>query len=166
MKKNLFLLSFVLLTMTILFTSCGKETEPEDISKFSTKSIVGIWVAVDENNEILYYYDIKSDKHLEYVEYSGDAATYGDDGYMHISDKTVWKSKGDMVYIFDEKDQVIRITDGTLYGFDAKAIAELLGSDEIFDVQRLGLDEAFIYDKTGWLLDAHVYRIKGTIKDK
>ena len=164
MKKYM----FALCTMCVLFSSCSKDITPDDPTKFSTKSIVGTWVAIGNNNEVLYYYDIKSDSHLLYVDPAhtgGQATNSSADGCMHITKDMEWKQKGDIEYTFDEDKQVIRCTSGTLSGFKVEYIVGLLGSDEIFAVKRVGIDEGWIYDKTGWLKDAHVYRIKGIKED-
>ena len=159
---------FALCTMCILFYSCSKDITPDDPTKFSTKSIVGTWVAIGNDNEVLYYYDLKSDSRLLYVDpaFTGGQAAYSSaDGCMHITKDMEWEQKGDVEYIFDEDKQVIRCTSGTLSGFNVEYIVGLLGSDEIFAVKRVGIDEGWIYDKTGWLKDAHVYRIKGIKED-
>lgn len=164
-SKMLFVAAFI---AVLLFSGCGERIKPDDITQFSTSSIVGVWVAIDEDNngDILYYYDIKSNSHLLYVEQdAGDARYDKADGYMHCSADCQWYTAGDMTYTFDEKKQVIRCHTGDLWFFDVESIIQTLGSDEIFDVKRKGLDEAMIYDKTGWLLDAHVFRIKGVKND-
>lgn len=174
MKKYL-LLFLVLYVAAVCFTGCTDSTvaandEPDDPTMFSKKSIVGIWVAIDSKSRVLYYYDIKSNSHLHYVEYDSSTdddawAYYGEDGYMHTTNNIEWNVKGDMTYNFDESEQVIRCTKGTLWGMSVSTLVFLLGSDEIFEVKRIGLDEGYIYDNTGYLKDAHVYRIKGTKKD-
>jgi len=166
MKNKSFLI--VLLIACSFCVSCNTSNQPEDTTRFSTKSIVGTWVAIDSANyDVLYYYDIKDDSHLLYVDQictNGDAKYSPSDCCMHTTKGKTWTPSGDLIYVFDEDNQVLRCTDGTLWGFDVSFIVGLLGSDEIFDVKRIGLDEAYIYDKTDWLLDAHIYRIKG-VKD-
>jgi hypothetical protein len=56
-----------------------------------------------------------------------------------------------------------------------KDLAAELGSDEVFQVKRIGLDEAWLYSKIKdkllydfihfTLYDEHVYRIKGIKED-
>lgn len=158
--------------MCLVFTNCektGPSISDDDVTKFNTNSIVGVWVAVDTNNEVEYYYDITSNRHLYYVDQifdvQGRAVYNPSDGYLHTTQTLEWNQSGDLTYTFDEAKQVIRCHTGTIWGFDAKAVISMLGSDEIFDTRRIGLNEGYIYDKTGWLKDAHVYRIKGVIKD-
>jgi hypothetical protein len=158
-KKSLMMLLFA----TMVLVSCtGRETEPEDTTKFSEKSIVGTWVTVNEDGTVGYYYDIKSDSHVHYVERANGNAYYKEDGYMYTSQDIEWKIAGDLKYIFDESAQIIRCTSGILWGFTVESFADFLGSDEAFRVERKGLDEAYLYDLSGWMKDAHVYRIKGT----
>lgn len=164
--------------MGIMFSSCDK-TSPDDTTRFTTESIIGTWVSVDSANNVGIYYDIKSDKHLLCVEKKKNAeerAIYNPtDGYMHVSKGVAWTQFGDLAYIFDEDNQIIRCTSGTFYGMiTVEDLAAELGSDKVFDVKRLGLDEAYLYSNivkkkvfdyfTLTVYDAHVFRIKG-IKD-
>lgn len=177
MKKKLWFL-LVCITCTLL-CSCNN-TSPDDNTKFSTESIVGTWVMVDSANNVGLYYDIKSDKHLLCVEKkknSEEHAIYNpNDGYLHVSNGVAWSQFGDLAYTFDESKQMIRCTSGTFYGMiTVEDLAAELGSDEVFEVKRLGLDEAYLYSKingkkiynyiTLTVYDAHVFRIKGIKED-
>ena len=162
-----------------LLSSCDT-TSPNDTTKFSTESIVGIWAMVDSVNNVGLYYDIKSDKHLLAVEKKKNAAERAiynpSDGYLHVSSGVAWSQFGDLAYVFDESKQMIRCTSGTFYGMiTVEDLAAELGSDEVFEVKRLGLDEAYLYSKingktifdyiTLKVYDAHVFRIKGIKED-
>jgi len=158
---------FILLFAVFSLCNCQKEsTEPEveDPTKFSESSIVGIWAAVYSNGEVGYYYDIKSNYHLLYVE-RNEGYAYYKDGNLHQTSNTQWGTAGDMEYLFDTDQQVIRCFSGYCWGFNVSLLVGLLGSNEIFQVNRIGLDEAWIYDNTEWLKDAHVYRIKNIVTE-
>lgn len=158
-----------------IFSSCDT-TAPTDTTKFSTESIVGTWVCVDSANNVNLYYDIKSDKHLLCVEKKNNAAERAiydpSDGYLHVSSGVAWSQFGDLAYVFDESKQMIRCTSGTFYGMIiVEDLVAELGSDEVFQVKRLGLDEAYLYSQingktifdfiTLTVYDEHVFRIKG-----
>lgn len=169
--------------MGIMFSSCNTtspDNTPDDTTKFSTESIIGTWVMVDSANNVGLYYDVKSNKHLLCVEKKHNAmerAIYNpSDGYLHVSSGVAWSQFGDLAYVFDESKQMIRSTSGTFYGtITVEDLAAELGSDEVFEVKRLGLDEAYLYSKingktifdffTLTVHDAHVFRIKGIKED-
>ena len=180
-NHSLFLLS--LIGSCLLFVSCAKEDKsnaPDDPSKFSKSSLIGKWAAVDDSlGYVNCYYDIVSESQVKYYDASdawtswsysliggGDievyhSASYYKDGYLYTSSKTEWELLGDIEYRFDEKEQIIHGIGGDLMDFDVKFIIGLLGSDEIFQVKRIGQDEAYIYDLTGFIENAHIFRIKG-----
>jgi len=164
MKKHILLL----LSAVLCLCNCQQgKTDPEvdDPTKFSTSSIVGIWAAVYSDGEVAYYYDIRSDSHLLYVERNEGYAHY-QNGSLYQTTDVEWGTAGDMEYVFDTDHQTIRCLSGQCWGFSVSFLVGLLGSDVIFNVERIGLDEAWIYDNTGgWLKDAHVYRIKNTITE-
>ncbi len=175
----------LLIGSCLLFISCAKEDKgnvPEDPTKFTESSIIGIWVAVDSLGYVNYYYDIVSASNVKYCEASDSgssweyslmeglsinvnhSASYYKDGYLYTGKETEWEVAGDLGYYFDEKNQILHATGGSLWGFDVMFLSGLLGSDELFRVERIGIDEAYISDLTGWIKDAHVFRIKGERK--
>ena len=87
------------------------------------------------------------------------------DGYLHIPVNSEWKSIIDANYIFDQEHQAIRCPSGKIMGFTLESTADLLGSDTIFYVKRKAIDEAVIYDNTGWIKSQYVVRVKGIKKD-
>ena len=162
----------------VLFSSCDSTIDPDDPKRFTTESIVGKWVAVDSTNHVLFYYDIKSDSHLFLMQavYAERYALYNpEDGCMHTTKDLSWGKAGDIEYLFDQKKQVIRCLSGWVYLIDIKDVLPELGTDEAFDVKRVGLDEAYLYSKIvhkqvlGFfdftLEDGHMFRIKGIKKD-
>ena len=64
-----------------------------------------------------------------------------------------------------EKYQAIRCPSGKIMGFTLESTADLLGSDTIFYVKRKAIDEAVIYDNTGFIQSQYVVRVKGIKKD-
>ena len=185
MKRHFSLLSAALVAAATLFTSCesSEVEEPsvttpqkEDLTKFSTSSIVGLWACVgsdykeydpDEGTYKLYwYFNIQSDSKVQYI---NAIDTYGEyrksDGYIHVAEGTKWSALVDANYIFDEQNQAIRCPSGTIHGFKVESLEELLGSDTVFYVKRYGLDEAQLFDNTGWIQDQYVIRAKGIRQD-
>ena len=71
----------------------------------------------------------------------------------------------DANYIFDQEHQAIRCPSGKFMGFTLESTAELLGSDTIFYVKRKAIDEAVIFDNTGWIKSQYVVRVKGIKED-
>ncbi|MCQ2342587.1 MAG: hypothetical protein MJZ75_03720 [Paludibacteraceae bacterium] len=180
-NHSLFMLS--LIGSCLLFVSCTKEDKgntPEDTTKFSKSSLIGKWAAVDDSLDYVnLYYDIVSESQVKYYDASdawtefgiddeGDlhiggpnSTSYYRDGYLYTSSNTEWELLGDVEYYFDEKEQIIHGSGGELLGFGVTFLTSLLGSDEIFRIERIGQDEAYIYDLTGLIDDAHIFRIKG-----
>lgn len=191
MKKTFSLLAAMMCVTAALFTSCDpNEPKANDPTKFSTKSIVGIWACVASDNktydfmtgeyeyswdydpdaemyDVEWYFDIQSNSKVQYVELkSGKAAQYRkSDNYLHIAEDSQWKTVADANYIFDQERQVIRCTSGTFFGFSLESVEYFLGNDTIFRVQRKGLDEAIIFDNTGFIQSQYVFRAKGIKKD-
>lgn len=172
----------LLIGSCLLFVGCAKEDKsnaPDDPTKFSKSSLIGKWAAVDDSSGIVNcYFDIISESQVKYYDASDawtefgidgggvyiggpNSASYYKDGYLYTSSKTEWELLGDIEYRFDEKEQIIHGIGGDLMDFDVKFIIGLLGSNEIFQVKRIGQDEAYIYDLTGLLDDNHIFRIKG-----
>ena len=117
--------------------------------------------------DVLWYFDIKSDSKVQYVNVKGeDKGEYRkSDGYLHIPAKSEWRTLIDANYIFDQEHQAIRCPSGKIMGFTLESTAELLGSDTIFYVKRKAIDEAVIFDNTGWIKSQYVVRVKGIKKD-
>ena len=164
--------------------------KPDDPTQFSSSSIVGIWACIASDNltydiftgqqsyhwdydpnaqtyDVLWYFDIKSDSKVQYV--NGTEKNKGEyrksDGYLHIPANSEWRTLIDANYIFDQEHQAIRCPSGKIMGFTLESTAELLGSDTIFYVKRKAIDEAVIYDNTGWIQSQYVVRVKGIKKD-
>jgi hypothetical protein len=87
------------------------------------------------------------------------------DGYLHIPANSHWGTLVDADYIFDEEHQAIRCPSGTIIGFKLESVADYLGNDTIFYVKRQSLDEAIIYDNTGFIQSQYVVRVKGIKED-
>ena len=84
---------------------------------------------------------------------------------MHIPANSEWRTLVDATYIFDQQAQAIRCTKGTVLGFNLESVKDLLGSDTIFYVKRYGIDEAALFDNTGWIQSQYVVRVKGIKED-
>ena len=163
----------------------------DDPTTFTSSSIVGIWACIASDNptyeiftgqqsyhwdydpnaqtyDVLWYFDIKSDSKVQYVEVIEDE-NMGEyrksDGYLHIPANSKWSTLIDANYIFDQEHQAIRCPSGKIMGFTLESTAEFLGSDTIFYVKRKAIDEAVIYDNTGWIKSQYVVRVKGIKKD-
>ena len=175
----------------VLCSSCeGEKISPDDPSKFSTSSIVGIWACIATNNltydmftgkqtyywdydpnaqtyQVKWYFDIKDDSHVKYMNVmNDDVGEYRrEDGYLHIHANSKWKNIVDANYIFDEELQAIRCPSGKILGFTMESVAMLLGTDIIYYVRRYALDEAVIYDNTGYIQSQYVIRVKGIKTD-
>jgi len=172
---------FYVLILSLIFTGCHESTmttEPDNTTKFSSQSIIGTWVCVDDSNNVEWYYDIKNDTHLLWMEKVSGVAVYDpSDGYLHIKSGSEWKESGDFIYVFKESKQIIKITGGSVYGFPVvKEIVKELGTNDAFCVERIGLDEAYLWSKIkdvalfdGWvtftIYDSHAFRIKGIKED-
>jgi hypothetical protein len=191
MKKTLFLVAAVALSAMALFTACkGNVPEQEDLTQFSTSSIVGIWACVGSDNktwdvmaggfeyhwdydpdaatyDVPWYFNIQSDSKVQYVNImEGRRGEYRrSDGYLHLAENSKWKTLVDADYIFDVEHQAIRCTSGRMLGFKLESVKELLGSDTIFYVKRYGIDEAAIIDNTGYIKSQYVIRAKGIKMD-
>jgi hypothetical protein len=87
------------------------------------------------------------------------------DRYLHIHANSEWRTLIDANYIFDQEHQAIRCPSGKIMGFTLESTAELLGSDTIFYVKRKAIDEAVIFDNTGWIKSQYVVRVKGIKED-
>ena len=162
--------------------------KPDDPTMFTSSSIVGIWACIASDNltydifigqqsyhwdydpnaqtyDVLWYFDIKSDSKVQYVEVIEDE-NMGEyrksDGYLHIPANSKWSTLIDANYIFDQEHQAIRCPSGKIMGF---TLESTLGSDTIFYVKRKAIDEAVIYDNTGWIKSQYVVRVKGIKKD-
>ena len=98
-----------------------------------------------------------------------------EDGYMHTTEDLAWNKTADIEYLFDQERQIIRCLSGWAYMMEIENVLPELGTDEAYDVKRVGLDEAYLYSKIvnkpifGFfyftLKDGHVFRIKGIKKD-
>ena len=174
-----------------LCSACERETiKPDDPTQFSSSSIVGIWACIAAGNltydiftgeqsyhwgydpnaqtyDVLWYFDIKSDSKVQYVECTGEnqGEYRKSDGYLHIPAKSEWRTVVDANYIFAQEHQAIRCPSGRFKGITLESTAELLGSDTIFYVKRKAIDEAVIYDNTGFFLSQYVVRVKGIKND-
>ena len=177
MKKTIFLSAAMILFTTAALTSCNpNEPKKDDPTKFSTSSIVGLWACVgsdikeydpDAGTYTLYwYFNIQNDSKVQYI---NAFDTYGEfrksDSYIHVKEGSEWIPMIDANNIFDVEHQAIRCPSGTVLGFTLESVADLLGNDTIFYVQRNGLDEAQIFDNTGWIQDQYVIRAKGIKTD-
>ena len=174
----------------IICSGCEFETtKPDDLTVFTGSSIVGKWACIADNNlsfnfltgemtshwdydenaesyMVTWYFDIKSNSQVQYVESEYEAGEYRKaDGYLHVPADTKWITKIDANYIFDEEAQAIRCPSGTIMGFVLESTADLLGNDTIFYVKRYGKDEAVIYDNTGFFKSQYVVRVKGIKED-
>jgi len=195
MKKTIFLSLIMVLTASALLTSCNPDNDPvqedSDPTKFSTSSIVGIWVCVGSDNktydilageyeynwdydpdaetyDVEWYFNIGSDSKMQYIEVKNEdkkGEYRKSDGYLHIAEDSQWRPLVDANYIFDVKRQAIRCPSGKALGFTLEMVEYLLGSDTIFYVKRYELDEAAIFDNTGYLQSQYVIRAKGIKKD-
>ena len=187
--------TFVWLCLALfLCSACEREAiKPDDPTQFSSSSIVGIWACIASDNltydiftgqksyhwdydpnaetyEVYWYFDIKNNSKVEYVNMPiSSEANYGvyrkSDGYLHLPANSKWGTLIDANYIFDEEHQAIRCPSGKVLGFQLESVADLLGSDTIFYVKRYGLDEAVIYDNTGFFQSQYVVRVKGIKRD-
>ena len=184
--------TFVWLCLALFICSaCERETiKPDDPTTFTNSSIVGIWACIASDNltydiftgqqsyhwdydpnaqtyDVLWYFDIKSDSKVQYVERTGEnkGEYRKSDGYLHIPANSKWRTLVDANYIFDQEHQAIRCPSGTFMGFTLESTAEFLGSDTIFYVKRKAIDEAVIYDNTGWIKSQYVVRVKGIKND-
>jgi len=188
MKAKSFTWLFVAL---LVCSSCERSNfKPDDPSKFSGSSIVGIWACIASDNltydvftgeksyhwdydpnaqtyDVYWYFNIKSDSKVEYVNViDGSAGEYRrSDGCLHISPNSQWKSLIEANYIFDEEHQAIVCSSGKIMGFTLDPVSDLLGTDTIFYVRRYALDEAVIYDNTGLFKSQYVFRVKGIKED-
>lgn len=123
--------------------------------------------------KVYWYFNIQSDSKVQYINVidrkDDELEDHGEyrksDGYLHLDPNTKWSPLVDATYVFEEKEQVIRCTSGEALGFKVETVVTLLGSDTIFRVERYGQDEAAIYDKTDWIQDQYVIRVKGIKKD-
>ena len=195
MRKTLPLLTVMMLITCVLFSSCGRKSDPElpvdDPTQFSRSSIVGIWACIGSSNttydiltgeytydwdydpnaetyDVYWYFDIQSNSRVKYINVEEDewrGEYRKSDGYLHISEDSEWSTMIDANYIFDVEHQAIRCTSGTVLGFKVESVEDFLGTDTIFYVKRYGLDEAAIIDNTGWIDDQYVVRVKGIKKD-
>ena len=192
MKKIFFLCAVV--ASALFITSCDNSTNQEppvnDPTIFTRSSIVGVWACIASDNaaynvisgqmsyhwdydpnaqtyDVLWYFDIKSDSKVQYVNVIGqDEGEYRkSDGYLHIPVNSEWKSIIDANYIFDQEHQAIRCPSGKVMGFTLENTEEFLGTDTIFYVKRYGIDEAAIMDNTGWIQSQYVVRVKGIKRD-
>ena len=166
--------TFVWLCLALFICSaCERETiKPDDPTTFTSSSIVGIWACIASDNltydiftgqqsyhwdydpnaqtyDVLWYFDIKSDSKVQYVERTGETK----------------RTLVDANYIFDQEHQAIRCPSGKIMGFTLESTAEFLGSDTIFYVKRKAIDEAVIYDNTGYIKSQYVVRVKGIKND-
>lgn len=185
--------TFVWLCLALLICSgCeSNKIRPDDPSQFSSSSIVGIWACIASDNltydiftgkqsyhwdydpdaqtyEVKWYFNIKSDSYVEYMNMKtkADIGEYRkSDGCLHIKPNSQWRNLIDANYIFDEEHQAIRCPSGKIMGFTLESVSELLGTDTIFYVKRKALDEAVIYDNTGWIQSQYVVRVKGIKED-
>ena len=184
--------TFVWLCLALFVCSaCERETiKPDDPTKFSSSSIVGIWACIASDNltydiftgqqsyhwdydpnaqtyDVMWYFDIKNDSKVQYVNVTGnDKGEYRkSDGYLHIPANSEWKTRVDANYIFDQEHQAIRCPSGKFMGFTLESTAEFLGSDTIFYVSRKAIDEAVLFDNTGYIKSQYVVRVKGIKED-
>ena len=138
---------------------------PEDSTHFNEKSIIGTWVAMpldeDGGYDIPYIYQITKDTIFYFDADYGYAEYNPSDQYTYCSNDSVWHLRGEVEYDYDEANQVVRGKSGWVSIIDVEWFIEYSGSDEIFATERIGLDEAYIWDRTGGLRDAHVFRTKG-----
>ncbi|MBR1716900.1 MAG: hypothetical protein IJ718_04685 [Paludibacteraceae bacterium] len=175
-------LFFVVCSVMFFMAGCSPKSSPENPTQNNSESIIGIWVIVDSINQVSGYYDILDESHCQYVaasyfyvsigqvsdtikNYEGDAIYNPNDGCMHTTEIFKWNQDGDFTYLYDKEKQVFKIIDGTFLGFSCKTIISMIGSDEIFDVNRIGVNEAFLLDKTGFIKNQHIYRVNGIKKD-
>lgn len=180
-----------LLVALFVCSSCERSSiNPDDPTKFSSSSIVGIWACIASDNKtydvlsgqtnyhwdydpdaqtyaVNWYFNIQSDSKVEYVNVTN--AVPGEyrksDGCLHIPANSKWASVIDANYIFDEGHQAIICPSGKVFGFTVESVADVLGSDTIFYVRRYAIDEAVIYDNTGFLKSQYVVRVKGIKED-
>ena len=167
------------------------DPKPDDPTIFTSSSIVGTWACIATNNlafdvwtgewtedwdydpnaltyDVKWYFDIKSDSQVRYVNIvdEEDMGEYRkSDKYLHIPANSEWRTLVDATYIFDQQAQAIRCTKGTVLGFNLESVKDLLGSDTIFYVKRYGIDEAALFDNTGWIQSQYVVRVKGIKED-
>ena len=165
--------------------------KPDDPTMFTSSSIVGIWACIASDNltydlftgeqtyhwdydpnaqtyDVLWYFDIKNDSKVQYVNVTKEenkGEYRKSDRYLHIPANSEWRTLIDANYIFDQEHQAIRCPSGKIMGFTLESTAELLGSDTIFYVKRKTIDEAVIFDNTGWIKSQYVVRVKGIKKD-
>ena len=185
--------TFVWLCLALFICSaCERETiKPEDPTTFTSSSIVGIWACIASDDltydiftgqqsyhwnydpnaqtyDVLWYFDIKSNSKVQYM--NGTEKNIGEyrksDGYLHLPANSEWGLPlVDANYIFDQEHQAIICPSGKIMGFTLESTAELLGSDTIFYVKRKTIDEAVIFDNTGWIKSQYVVRVKGIKED-
>ena len=192
MRKIFYLCS--ILASVLFITSCDNNTNQEppvnDPTIFTRSSIVGVWACIASDNatydiisgqmnyywdydpnaqtyQVKWYFDIKDDSHVKYMNVmNDDVGEYRrEDGYLHIHANSKWKNIVDANYIFDEELQAIRCPSGKILGFTMESVAMLLGTDIIYYVRRYALDEAVIYDNTGYIQSQYVVRVKGIKTD-
>ena len=185
--------TFVWLCVALFICSgCERDKiKPDDPTKFSSSSIVGKWACIASDNltydiftgqqsyhwdydpdaqtyKVNWYFDIKSDSQVQYINAASeeDSGEYRkSDGYLHVPANSEWRTLVDANYIFDQEHQAIRCPSGKIMGFYLESVADLLGNDTIFYVKRYALDEAVIYDNTGWIQSQYVVRVKGIKED-
>ena len=192
MKKTRALFVVMSILMATMFTSCDENSPShDDPTQFSKSSIVGLWACVGSDHKTLnfmtgeyeynwdydpnaetydvqWYFNIQSDSKVQYI-YVPDDGKMGEyrrsDGYLHIAEDSEWKTSIDANYIFDQEHQAIRCPSGKIMGITLESVADLLGNDTIFFVKRYELDEAAIFDNTGFIQSQYVIRAKGIKKD-
>lgn len=185
--------TFAWLCLALLIcSSCERDkTQPDDPTKFTSSSIVGIWACIASDNltydiftgeksykwdydpnaqtyQVKWYFNIQNDSQVKYVN-ANDTEDIGEyrksDGYLHIPVNSKWKNLVEANYIFDEEHQAIRCPSGKVMGFYIESMADMLGTDTIFYVKRNAIDEAIIYDNTGFIMSQYVVRVKGIKED-